>query len=210
MLSGEAANLWWIVTWLLRAAYATADAGAWAAWTMKVHILGISRVIDLGYPNPRTIGALAAGALIGWTIWRVRGAPTPQVLAAGALAVHAYFVLHVQVHENHLYLALPLMAAAAAELPPLRQPFYAVSAIFAMNLFLFQGIGRGLPMPSRGVTIVDATVLLAFVTLGTLAWHARRFAAVARSDTAGPAAVHGEGDGPSPPPIAFAGTRKRT
>src|SRR5450759_5228426 len=169
--------------------------GTWAAWTMRVPILGISRVTALGYPNPRPIAALAAGSLIAWALWRARRAPAAVVLAAGALAVHAYFTLEVQVHENHLYLALPFMAAAAAVLPRLRGPLYLVSAVFAMNLFLFYGFGRDFRSPSRAFTIVDATVVLSFVNLGALAWHARRFAAVCASEqTAGPAAVDGNRD----------------
>jgi hypothetical protein len=175
MLSAEAANGWWIVTWLLRASYAVADFGAWAAWTMRLRIIGISRVTALGYPNPRPIAAVAAGAVILWAFWRARLASPAIVLAAGALAVHAHFVLQVQVHENHLYLAIPLMAAAAAVLPRLRGPFYLVSAVFFLNLYLFYGFGRDFPLPSRAFTIVDATVVLSFVNLGALVWHARRF-----------------------------------
>ena len=81
----------------------------------------------------------------------------------------------MQVHENHLYLALPLMAGAAALLPPMRAPFFLVSAVFALNLLLFYGIGRGFPLPPRGFTVIDATVVLSFVNVGALVWHARRF-----------------------------------
>jgi hypothetical protein len=142
---------------------------------MRVPILGISRVTALGYPNPRPIAAAAAGAVILWAFWRARHASAPIVLAAGALAVHAQFVLQVQVHENHLYLAIPLLAAAAAVLPRLRGPLYLVSAVSFLNLYLFYGFGRGFPLPSRAVTIVDATVVLSFLNVGALVWHARRF-----------------------------------
>src|SRR5205085_1940692 len=70
MLSGTAANLWWIVTWLLRASYAVRDLCAWSAWTMTVRILGISRVVALAYPNPKPIATLVAGAIMLWTFWR--------------------------------------------------------------------------------------------------------------------------------------------
>jgi len=186
MLSGEAANVWWIVTWLLRASYAARDLGARAAWTMRVPILGISRVMALGYPNPRPIAALAAGSVMVWALWRARRAEAAVVLAAGALSVHAYFTLQVQVHENHLYLALPLMAAAAAVLPRLRGPFYLVSAVFALNLFLFYGFGRDFKTPSRAFTMVDATVVLAFVNVGALIWHVRRFSQACRADLTAP------------------------
>jgi hypothetical protein len=181
MLSAESTNLWWIVTWLLRASYAVHDMGAWAAWTMPVRILGISRAVELGYPNARVIGNPLAGSLMLWAFWRARRAPLPILLAAGAFAVHAYTVLSVQVHENHFYLALPLMAAAGAVLPRLRAPYVLASAVCLLNLFLFQGIGRDFPVQTRGLTIVDATVLVSFVNVGALIWHLRRFARVCQS-----------------------------
>jgi hypothetical protein len=184
MLSGTAANVWWIVTWLLRASYAVRDLGAWAAWTMTVRILGVSRVIALGYPNPRPVATVLAGAVMIWAYWRAWRAAVPVALDAGALAVQAYFVLAVQVHENHLYLALPLMAAAAAARPRLDAPFAAMSAVFALNLFLFYGIGRGFPLPPRRFTVIDATVVLAFLSVAAFVWHARRFSEQAASPAA--------------------------
>ena len=89
-------------------------------------------------------------------------------------------MLAVQVHENHLYLAVPLLAAAAAARPRLRPVLYATSAMFALNLCLFFGFGRGFPLPPRNVTIVDATVLLAVANCAALVWHARRYSAECR------------------------------
>src|SRR5262249_22150006 len=56
MLSGNASNLWWIVGYLLRVYYSAHDLGTWAAITAPARILAISRVVELGYPNPRTVG----------------------------------------------------------------------------------------------------------------------------------------------------------
>lgn len=175
MLSATAANLWWIVTWILRASYAVHDLGARMAWTMPVRILGISRVIALGYPNPRLLATLAVSAAILWSLWTARRSALPEVLAAGAFAVYAYFVLGVQVHENHLFLALPLLAGAAAVMPRLRAPLAFLSATFSLNLFLFYGIGRGFPLPPRGFTGIDATVLLSAANVAGLVWVGRRF-----------------------------------
>jgi len=80
------------------------------------------------------------------------------------------------VHENHFYLALPLMAAAGTVLPALRGPYALASAICLLNLFLFQGFGHDFAPPPRMFTIVDVTVLLSFVNIGAFLWHARRFA----------------------------------
>lgn len=186
MLSAEMSNLWWIVTWILRSSYGATELGAWAAWTAPVRILGISRAVALGYPNARVIGTALASSLMLWGFWRARRGPLPIVLAAGAFAIHAYTVLSVQVHENHFYLALPLMAAAGAVLPRMRAPFALASTVCVLNLFLFQGLGRDFAIHSRGLTIVDATVLLSFVNVAALVWHARRFS----EQAAGPAAVH--------------------
>ena len=190
MLSAEATNVWWIVTWLLRASYAVKELGAWDAWTMRLRILGISRVMELGYPNARTIGTVLASSLMAWGFWRVArylrqgfgadGTALPIALAGGAFAVHAYTVLSVQVHENHFYLALPLIAVAGTMLPRMRGPYVLASAVCLLNLFLMQGIGRDFPLPPRNITLVDATVLVSFLNVGALVWHARRFAEVTR------------------------------
>jgi hypothetical protein len=181
MLSAEATNVWWIITWLLRASYAVKDLGVWGAWTIRVRILGMSRVMELGYPNARIIGTVLASCLMAWAFWRVRRAPLPMVLAGGAFAIHAYTMLSVQVHENHFYLALPLIAVAGAVLPRMHGPYVLASTVCLLNLFLMQGIGRDFPLPPRGITFVDATVLVSFLNVGAFIWHARRFAEVSQT-----------------------------
>jgi hypothetical protein len=168
---------------------------------MSVRILGISQVVRLGYPNPRIGGTLLVAASAAWALWRARRSREQAVLlACAALVVHAYFTLGVQVHENHLYLSVPLLAGAAAALPRLRPVLAALSTVFALNLFLFFGVGRGWPLPPRRLTVVDATVLLSAVNLVVLAWHARRFSEVcgltlSRENTSpcGPASPAGSG-----------------
>ncbi len=178
MLSGDAANAWWVATYVLRAVYAVGDLGTWGAWTMTVRILAVSRVVALGYPNPRPLALAAVLAAAAWALWRARRAAAPPLLlACAAFIVHAYVVLGIQVHENHLYLALPLLAGAAAALPRLRPVLTALSGVFALNLYLFMGLGRGFVLPPRNLTVIDTTVLLAVVNCGLLIWHARRFAA---------------------------------
>jgi hypothetical protein len=178
MLSGYAANLWWIVTWGLRVWYAIPDIGAWDAWTMETRILGVRRFMELGYPNPRPIGLALTTAAACWGFYRAHlaarhGRGQVSLLAAGAFAIHAYFLLAVQVHENHLYLALPLLAVVAAVDRRHRAVTSAISAVVVLNLSLFYGLGGDIPPPARTFTLVDATVLLSFAHLGVFAWHAR-------------------------------------
>jgi hypothetical protein len=198
MLSADAANLWWVVTYVLRASYAMHDLGIWGAWTMTVRILGISRVVALGYPSPRFFATAAVVAAAAWALWRMRRADgLVAMLACAAFIVHAYFALGVQVHENHLYLAVPLLAGAAAVSHELRPVFYGISIVFALNLWLFFGLGRGFPPPSRSLTIVDTTVWLAIANCALLWFHASRFRRVSaacckstcRYDPASPAGL---------------------
>jgi hypothetical protein len=184
MLSADAANLWWLVTYVMRAMYAVHDLGAWDAWTMSVRILGISRVVALGYTNPRPWATGAVIAATVWALWRVRHSrDVSLMLACAAFLVHAYFVLGVQVHENHLYLAVPMLAAAAAVHAQLRPVFYGVSAVFALNLFLFFGIGRGFSLPPRNLTLIDTSVLLALANCALLYVHASRLTQMTQGRT---------------------------
>jgi hypothetical protein len=177
LLSGNACNLWWIIGYGLRAFYSMHDMGTWAAWTAPAKILAISRVVELGYPNPRVVGLILAGGTTAWAVWTARQTRGLWYAAAlGAFVMHAYATLAAQVHENHLFAAVPLLGIAAAGRPRLLPVFVAVSAIFALNLNLFYGLSEdiGFALP-RSLTIVDATVVLAVVNCAALAWHAAVF-----------------------------------
>jgi Gpi18-like mannosyltransferase len=181
MLSGDAANLWWLVTWLKRAAFPEAGPDSPVTFTTPVRILRVSTLTAQGYPNPRPWATAALLVVCTWAIWRGRRARALTTLAAlSAFVVHAYFALAVGVHENHLFLAVPLLTLVAADLGRYRGLLAAVSAIAALNLYLFYGLGLGVgyALP-RTLTGVDATVWLAAGTLLTFVWHARLFAAAA-------------------------------
>jgi hypothetical protein len=175
MLSGNACNLWWIVGYLVRVQYTVQDYGFWGAVVRPTQILQISRFMDVGYPNPRPIGAILTLVAIGWALWTARRSKDLWMWSAlGAFSTHAYATLAAQVHENHLYAAVPLLVLAGAGRRAFRPVLYAVSAIFALNLNLFYGLGEdvGYALP-RGITIVDLTVVLAVVNCAALVWHAR-------------------------------------
>jgi len=177
LLSGNACNLWWIVGYVLRAYYSMHDLGAWAAFTVPTRILAISRVVELGYPNPRAIGLALSGAAAVWAIWTARRASDVWTVAAlAAFVVHAYATLAAQVHENHLFAAVPLLGLAAAGRARLVPVFATVSAIFTLNLNLFYGISEDTGFAlRRTLTVVDATVLLALINCAVLVWHAAAF-----------------------------------
>jgi hypothetical protein len=159
----------------------------WAAATAPARILGIQRVIDIGYPNPRTIGIVLTIAAIAWALWTARGSAirsatrNPRsamdvwlLAAVGGFSVHAYATLSAQVHENHLFAAVPLLVLAAAGRRAFRPIAVGVSAVVALNLNLFYGFGDGIgyALP-RGLTIFDLTLIVAIVNCFLFSWHAR-------------------------------------
>jgi hypothetical protein len=180
MLSANAANLWWIVGYALRAWYSMHDMGVWAALAAPAKILGIQRVIDIGYPDPRRIGIVLTIAATAWATWRVaRDAPRTSpdlwlVVGFAAFTVHAYATLSAQVHENHLFAAVPLLILAAAGRRAFRPIAIGVSAVVALNLNLFYGFGDGIgwALP-RAMSKIDLTVFLALLNCFLLSWHAR-------------------------------------
>jgi hypothetical protein len=175
MLSANATNLWWVIGYLLRVRYSVHDMGVWAAVTAPAKILGIQRVIEIGYPDPRTIGIALTAAAAAWALWTAyRSALDLWLLAGvGAFLVHAYATLSAQVHENHLFAAVPLLVLASAGRRAFRPICLGVSAVVALNLNLFYGFGDGIGFAlPRAITIVDLTVIVALVNCSLLVWHA--------------------------------------
>jgi hypothetical protein len=172
MLSGGACNLWWIVSYGIGVAAARHE-GLRAALTAPVSIVPISQVA-VGDLDARLVGIVFAGAVILWGLWVARHARDLALLAAvSAFVVHAYFVLSAQVHENHFFVAIPLLVLAAAVRQPFRPVLAALSIVFGLNLYLFYGFGgEGPPGLARTLTIVDSTVLLSIVDCGALIWFA--------------------------------------
>jgi hypothetical protein len=176
IMSGNAANLWWIVTWVERAYFMIPEFGFPGAYLEPVvRPLAISSFMEVGFPNPRPLGTLLVAATCGWGWWtlRTRRDLVSHLLLA-AFTVHAFFALGVGVHEHHMMLAVPLLGLAAALEPRLRAVWAAVSLVCALNMNLFYGIsiGWGWAFPRRA-TLIDASVVLAAVNLALLAWHAR-------------------------------------
>ncbi|MEQ1870642.1 MAG: hypothetical protein ABL961_11520 [Vicinamibacterales bacterium] len=176
MLSGNATNLWWIIGYAVRVQHSL-DMGVWNAITAETRILAISRFMEVGYPNPRVIGTSITILVMLWGLWTGRRARDWFLLSAvGAFLIHAYATLAAQVHENHLYSAVPLLVIAASRDTRYRRLLWVVSAIFALNLNVFYGISefeyRGSYMVPRMMSVLDLTVWLSLASCATLVWHA--------------------------------------
>ena len=186
MVSAQAANIWWIFTWFVRVMDSLQDWGWGHAITQEVRILGITTTVAIGYPNPRLVGMALVGltsALAVW--WTTRVRTLGEAAAVAGWSIYAYVMLAAQVHENHLVPAVPLLAVAAGVEARFRTIFWAVSAIAALNLYLFYGIVPGRPqMLERHHTIIDATVLLSVVNLAVFVWFTRMLMGAGRSAAA--------------------------
>jgi len=207
MVSANACNLWWIVGYVIRAKASMHDLGAWTALTMPTRILGITRMIELGYPNPRLVGTaltLGAAAWALWTVFRSGRRAGDLALAAGlaAFLIHAYATLSAQVHENHMFAAVPLAVLAASGERRFKWIAAGISAVVALNVNLFYGFGYGVgyALP-RGITIVDASVVLAVMNC-VLLWRHARALRLACSTAAVPRQ--------SPAPASLPGSEGRT
>lgn len=188
MVSGNAANVWWVFTWVFRAWY-DLDQGVWAAIAQPARVLALSTVEELAHVSLRPIGTILVGLAVAWGIWRaglarchVAAEPpshdVARAAALGAWTVHAYFMLGAAVHENHLFLALPCALVASAVLPGYVRMARALGALLALNLFLFYGISESIGwLPSRTPLLIDSTVMLALAGVALFAWHARMAAA---------------------------------
>jgi hypothetical protein len=172
MVSGYGLNVWWIVTWLVRSTYSAGTMGVVAAFTAPVEILGIARLEALGFPNPKPLGTVLVIGAIGWGLWRARrGLPLAGAAFLGGWSMLAYFTLGLQVHENHLYLAVPFLVLAGGLDARYRAACWSVSLATAFNMYIFYGIGNGMePVALRGLTGVDLTVLASVVNVGVFIW----------------------------------------
>ena len=178
MLSGEAANVWWIFTWFLRVVDARDDWGWSRALTQEVRILGITNAEALGYPNARAVGIVLTAVAIGWACWRMRRLTRfSQAAALSAWCGYAYAMLFAQVHENHWYAVVPFLGLAAAADRRYRAAFVGITAVAALNLYLFYGFGTGWPpIIHRSWTAIDMTVLLSVLNVGVFVWFGRQLA----------------------------------
>jgi hypothetical protein len=125
-VSANAHNLWWLK--LPGVAIAVLDwqpiggIGAWAAPPLLTHA---------------TVGRLGFGLFVLLPLLRLTGPLSPRlVLAGAAYTASAYFMTITQVHENHQFAAVPLLAAAAALDPWFALPFAVTTLCSVLNMAL--------------------------------------------------------------------------
>jgi hypothetical protein len=181
-LSMEGYNFWWMAGHFLWVAYGwQRGLDAWAVFVGPVTRIPFVRAAAHGLPFLRVAGMMLALAGIGWGVWIGRRARELSLVAAvGAFSVHAYAVLGSQVHENHLFAAMPMLVIAAAARRRFVPVLAGVSTFLALSmLFYIFGDEEGRWVLSRSFTLLDTTLLLAVLNCTLLAWHG----AVLRAET---------------------------
>ena len=180
MLSGDALNLWWLVS------------AAGFVWTFG----GTSLARPFGAPtismfvarvgvDPQIWATLAVAGAALWLFWRTKGrANLASAAALGALVIQIYFVCGIAVHENHLVYALPLMGIAALSDRHYRRLYAATSALVVFNLLVMEGLGEDLPRLSRTGLFLPLTVVGALASVFLLARHLQIFRAAAPATAA--------------------------
>jgi len=176
--SGNALNLGWIVTHLLRV---TGWLGAGGLVGGEATLLEMPSRALAAIPSPLFVLAY------GMTFISFVRAPRSyeSFLVHAQLGFLSYFVLATMVHENHLFVAVLLGAALAAERRRLTAEFLLWALALNINLLLFYGVdGQGLGF-SRVVGI-DSAVVFSFLVVGCYAlqafscWRATALAGVGR------------------------------
>jgi hypothetical protein len=171
MVSAQAANVWWLFTYVLRVMDVWREWGLANAIMQRLRILALTRVIALGYPNPRLVALILVSSAIiaaGWRVWRVPSLAVAAALTGWTAWASALFA--AQAHENHFFLAVSLFSLAAGLDRRFRAVCWTVSLIAAINVYLFGGFGLTYPPIDRSVTFIDASVLLAVVNVGAFFW----------------------------------------
>jgi hypothetical protein len=168
MLSALAFNLWWIVSYIFKVVDARAG-GLRAALLSHPDIVTHAEAMAHGVPNPRLVAMVLLLGAGGWALKHaLRARDLGLQTAFAAFLVVAYFTLSVQVHENHFFLALPLLAIAAALRPAFAPVLAALSVSFALNLYLIYGFRGG--GPPEVLTAIDPSLPLAIVTCALFGW----------------------------------------
>jgi hypothetical protein len=164
LLSGNALNFNWILTHLLhlfypgnfggltagQAGYIEGMPSASLAVIPKILFFGAYGLVFLNFlKRPRTFDSLLYSAFTGY---------------------FAYFLFNTGVHENHLFLALILVALLYSDNRKYFADFGLIAVMFNFNLLLFYGLdGKGLPF-NRAVLGIDLALLLSIFNLLWFGW----------------------------------------
>ena len=169
MISGNALNLGWIVTYFLHVFW-PATFGRAAAGTADYIYIESARTATLS-----KLGFELAYLAVLVMFWKKRMS-FENLMAFSLLGYLTYFLFNIGVHESHLFQACLLGAILWHVNPGWKLTFAAWAAAANINLLVFYGLdGGGLPFP-RAVHL-DISVCFAAINValyGVLCWMVLR------------------------------------
>jgi hypothetical protein len=175
LLSAYAVNLWWIVSWAHGVRHLVPRAKPLAALRVTTEPVAVPRALTIAgrkipLPHPPLLTAAAAAIWCIRACWNTLGTIRLSLHAAlAALTVHIAYVVLMGMKPTQV-LEVPLLALAGALEPALRPLFYVVTVIVALNVNLFDGVGGMRWAIPRGITFIDASVIVAAVNVIALFW----------------------------------------
>jgi hypothetical protein len=117
-------------------------------------------------------------ANLHWLVREIRAGNRHAIFWAAALEVYGYTMLALFVHENHLYAffiyAAPLVALGHRTAMRL---YAALSVLFGLNLYIFDGLGQGIPAANQWLRMTagfDLSLPLTLLNLGFFWWLVSR------------------------------------
>lgn len=133
----------------------------------------------IGLLSYRNMGLLLLAVFYGFSLWRLRGRPEqPQILATAAFLGFSFFMLLTRIHENHMFMVFPILAASMVSNARWRWIYGVLSLTFLANLALHDPplatvLWKAAALPfwqplQVANSVVNTVVLLAWTVL--LAW----------------------------------------
>jgi len=173
-LSSNQVNFWWLMNWV-QGAVAGGSLGALAD---PVTIVRIANPASLGFLGLRIAAATAALGLtvlnLRWLYQELRRGNRMAIFWSAAIQVYVFTSVSLYPKENHLYgffvYLLPLLFLAKRQIVA---AYAALSLVFGMNLFLFDGFGMGWERPGHALRMLlgfDLTVLVAALNVAFFVW----------------------------------------
>jgi hypothetical protein len=152
LLSGDALNFNWLLTWFFEAVHPEWYGGMTNGIVKAIIIdpslgwaVAIKLILVLFY-----LGAV-------WRLFRSR-ASFPAAIESSLVGYFAYFIFSIGVHENHLFLATVLAVLAAALSPGKAWRAIFIVAASNLNLIAFYGF-TGSPLPFSPVVGIDVSII---------------------------------------------------
>ena len=170
-------NLWWILSWAHGLRHLVPQAKPLVALRVMTEPVAAPKSLTIaGRKIPLLhLPLVAAAVAVIWCIracWNTLGTIRLSLHAAlAALTVHIAYVVLMGMRPDQV-LEVPLLALAGALEPAFRPVFYVVTVVVALNTNLFEGVGHGMRWAAipRGITFIDASVIVAAANVMALFW----------------------------------------